>query len=847
MKNKTGFFFSMDALIALMVIVIIILAVYLPIKTQYSPVTLHEDTLKILSTLKVGEIDSDYVRSLILSGKISDLNNSILEQIGEFYAVGDPLAKDLAKEMLEELNPRDNIAIYFNNQFLAGIENLPFEEATNTWIARQTISGIEEGPSVKGYTARAFLSKNHLREFFYFGGYVGDGNLSLNLEYFGEIKDASLELAINGDFDLYINGNFISTFSKPETEFTPETYSLTEYLGNFNSGLNEIEIKSASSVDNLLYIAGGYLSIDYETSGIYQTRTKKYLPGVEGLINIYDSFYVPTDLESIDIYLHYNSLYDVFMTIGNTTVYREDSNGIDKSITLTDAELSSLLDYSSMNQKTIPIRLGLESATYVFNQTLYADVFSVTDLSGSMCGSCVGGDFWCCLFRGCTYNEWDCNYCGGTCSEDKMDNAKEADINFVNYILNYSGNRVGLIGYRDSFSPTNFHELSNDNESLISEVDTWYSAGGTCICCGVNEAVNQLITDSDSSKFRSMVVMSDGQSNVQCSEQGTGDANLDAVQAACDAYNNYGIKIYTVGFGENADEATLQSMAECGDGSYYYSEVEDLVQIYEQVAEEIIAASYYEQTAEAVGDIYTVLYPDSYIEIDYQSTTIPYGLILTAESNGFGDDGKGTFSVPQDAEILEANALSYSGSKWTSNVFIQNNLTPTKEIFNLGEYGQTFLEIGDPYVVNIPSDEISKGENNISIFIGLSAENSTLGSEHNKIIYTLVKQALSYSKICASSIGCSWNVSFEDGSDSIIKFPSEYSGYQQCSYSSEGIFYNENDALSEAVYKLFRQLDFEKNGKVNVKLSENDLKISSVEVQGVPFSVQSEAQIRVWR
>ncbi len=113
-------------------------------------------------------------------------------------------------------------------------------------------------------------------------------------------------------------------------------------------------------------------------------------------------------------------------------------------------------------------------------------------------------------------------------------------------ILNNSDNRAGLVGYSDSAAESDYHELSNDGVSLKSKVDDWEADGGTCICCGINRAVDELVFDSSSEIFRSIIVMSDGQANIQCPQQGTGSASQDAIEAACDAYNDHGIFVYSI-------------------------------------------------------------------------------------------------------------------------------------------------------------------------------------------------------------------------------------------------------------------------------------------------------------
>src|SRR3989344_3259326 len=173
------------------------------------------------------------------------------------------------------------------------------------------------------------------------------------------------------------------------------------------------------------------------------------------------------------------------MTIGNVTVYRDNSRGDEVSVTLDNTYLSSLLDYDSFDEQTIPLRLGMFNASYILNQTLNADVYSVTDLSGSMK---------CDVFNeiiGCHVSRYRCQtLCGGTWFLP-IDNAKSANIQFIDSVLIFS----------------------NNNVSLKAEVNSWLPDGNTCICCGINKAVDDLNLYSSSEKYRSIVVMSDGVAN----------------------------------------------------------------------------------------------------------------------------------------------------------------------------------------------------------------------------------------------------------------------------------------------------------------------------------------------
>jgi len=838
-KNKQGYFFSLDAFIALLIIVgfIFFIKPSSPEFTQSS--NLHGDLLSVLSSLKIGEINNSYVKQLISDGNITNLNNSVLDQIGEFYASPGNEEQFLVESILNDLNLSENIGIYFNGMPIVVHGDVNFSGAESVWTSRQIVSGISAGDSAKGFSSRAFLFSKNKVDYFYFGGYVGDGNISVKLD--GGIIGANIEAVFSGDFDLYINDVFVQSYS-PTTN-VPYKIDLANNLSLFSDGENYLDFRSV----NNLYLAGGYVRVVYNNSETLSSNVSYNLPGIEGLINLYDGFYVPNYLSNMEIFLHYVSQENIFLNVGNKQVYVGNTNGSEMNITLTNSNLSLILNYSDLSKKTVPLRIGIEDVSYFMNYSKRSDTYSVTDLSGSMAPECSGAGFWCCLFSGdwCT-SQGTCNSCGGS-FEDPMNLAKQANNAFIDAVLNSSGNNVGLVGYATSAPSSDYHSLSNDSVSLKSEVNSWTASGSTCICCGVNKAVQGFLNESNNSKSQSMIVMSDGGANVQCTEQSTGNAKQDAIQAACDAYDNYNISVYTIGFGADADEVTLQSMASCGSGNYYYGDVNQLIEIYGQIAQDIINASYLEQTV--IGEnIYTKLYPDSYIHLDY-NVSFPFGLLVTSETEVFGNNiSLGSFNVPNDTEPYEIRVLSYSGPKWTDSVEVYNSSSMMWEsIFNLSVYNLSYVSLGDPYVVNIPLEKIVKGNNSVRVSTALSSLNSSGGSPYNKIIYSLLKEMSAYSPIVSFAEGCKWVVEFEDATNFTFNVPEDYSGSSECYYTSSNLIYNNNDAIDNAIFNLFSEMDLDDDGRLDMKFSANDLSISSIEVSGIPFTWESEVQVRVWR
>jgi hypothetical protein len=239
----------------------------------------------------------------------------------------------------------------------------------------------------------------------------------------------------------------------------------------------------------------------------------------------------------------------------------------------------------------------------------------------------------------------------------------------------------------------------------------------------------------------------------------------------------------------------------------------------------------------------TKLFLGSYIEFNYSATDTQFNKIpLAFETDRFGNNiSSGTLTIYPNTSVSDAKVTSYSGTKWTDNLVV-NGAT----VYKLSDYGNNYQILGDPFTVNIPIGNINQGSNSITISTGLSPTNVTNGSSDNRVIYTLLLNGFAdYSSVSAKSDGCSWTVSFEDGTASTIKVPFNYNGADICSFSSK--IYDANDALESAVYQLFNNLDIDKDGKLDVNIDENNLNINTLTISKVP-SLWGPAiiEIRVW-
>ncbi len=159
--------------------------------------------------------------------------------------------------------------------------------------------------------------------------------------------------------------------------------------------------------------------------------------------------------------------------------------------------------------------------------------------------------------------------------------AKKAANNFVDYNgWKSQYDQMSLV----SFSTTALVEqqlvkMTDGNKTTIkNKVNALTPSGNTAIGDAITLAKNELISaraTPDSIRFE--VLLSDGQSN-------TGSDPMTAAQGAKD--NN--IKVYTIGFGIDADHNTLNNIAELTGGKYYRADDQNgLSEVFELIAIDI--------------------------------------------------------------------------------------------------------------------------------------------------------------------------------------------------------------------------------------------------------------------
>jgi len=508
--GKKGFYYSLDALFgSLLLIGAIILILNNPFyeKSTEQRSFFSQDGMNVLSELKLNEVNSTFIKEGITNGTLEG-NRSVIEQIGEYWALNEnTLAQSLFESAFNiSLIGKKEVILAIGDETIYASDTIGSQDIV---VSRRMIAGIMKGSPITGTSASAYLRKVRDKKtstYSYFGGFTGQGNITkvLDLNNVNVIKIIlEIDVATDGVFQLKINGNTCNS-SPGISTFTPSTANMTsDYwdISSCNSSLITGQNNFTFLFDDLnnAYISGGYIKIDYKTDEFQDSSYSNYaithLPGINGAVNIYDSFYVPGELNNLNIYLHYKintttTQNTFFMTLGNTTIFLDNYTNGETFKNLTDVNLS-MLNYEDFNSSTIPLRLGFENITLqsviISSGEGFGDIVVTTDVSGSMAWEFDSSNSG--ITRLCT----DPLLYDSTTSRISV--AKCVDKIFVDEVLlNTTLNRIGLVSYATNTARK--FNLTNDQDSLESEINTYSASGSTCIACGITDAYNLLSTMS---------------------------------------------------------------------------------------------------------------------------------------------------------------------------------------------------------------------------------------------------------------------------------------------------------------------------------------------------------------
>ncbi|MBU4284456.1 MAG: hypothetical protein KJ968_05075 [Nanoarchaeota archaeon] len=289
MVLKKGFLFTIDSIIGASIIIMGLLLVnsFYIVEPSYTSLDYaSHDLISALSRLKISEVNNAYVDELISSGEITNTDNSILEQIGEFWA-------------LDKIDKAGNLTKEFTNDFVD--ENLGFgfyiegekiysKDKSHSGISitsKKMISGIQRYRTREGFTARAIatkVSKNTTEVFMINpkGSSHGPGNKAYLTKKFylnsSNIINATLFISVHWGTSstqsnkFYINNHAINVGNpwlyeqeKNKTHIGFDVIDITNYV---TSGWNELKIELIIQSDDHTHIhPGSKIIVEYESSG----------------------------------------------------------------------------------------------------------------------------------------------------------------------------------------------------------------------------------------------------------------------------------------------------------------------------------------------------------------------------------------------------------------------------------------------------------------------------------------------------------------------------------------------------------------------------------------------------
>jgi len=143
---KNGYFFTLDVFIALAVIIVglAIIFSYSPFSPPQSQTAISsQDLMNELASIKISEISTPFVQLLIENKTITNLENSILEQVGEFYVLHQyELARNVSWYTISNfLPPQYGVMLIINDTLI--YESQQYSNDSPTLItSKKLISGI---------------------------------------------------------------------------------------------------------------------------------------------------------------------------------------------------------------------------------------------------------------------------------------------------------------------------------------------------------------------------------------------------------------------------------------------------------------------------------------------------------------------------------------------------------------------------------------------------------------------------------------------------------------------------------------------------------------------------------
>ncbi|MBW2996248.1 hypothetical protein KY332_03035 [Candidatus Woesearchaeota archaeon] len=289
LKGKHGFFFTVDALLAASILLggLIVLSSHYINNQPTSPLNyLAQDIINALDSLQINELNNSYVDELIANGNITDLNNSILQQAGEFWAVDkfDIAEKFMGNATKDIIPERYGFGLWISNDLLYQRDS-PSPRSRSS--AKKIVSGVDKNKPIEGYASKARANqylKNSSKVFQFYAAGAGwqgseadpseviiDKYLDLpNVNVIDALFYLSVHIQSGGpDYEIANINDGTCIIMKDDLNFIggDGTFDVKDVTGCFTDGINKVTMKLRNLGYNAHIHPGTLLKIDYWING----------------------------------------------------------------------------------------------------------------------------------------------------------------------------------------------------------------------------------------------------------------------------------------------------------------------------------------------------------------------------------------------------------------------------------------------------------------------------------------------------------------------------------------------------------------------------------------------------
>lgn len=287
--NKKGLFFIIDALLASAIILgglLLITSNYVSRQPNVHLNYLSQDLINSLSNYHLYEINNSYVQELIDNGNITNTDNTIIEQAGEFWAEGkNSIVYAFLGNITEGILP-DNYGygIWMDKEVLYKKDSPPPYSRSSS---RKLISGIGKALPIKGYISRAmattYSQNSTLIIPFYtagagwYGSQTNPGEVVID-KYFEmnnvSVTNATFYISVHiqsggPNYEIINFNNGTCIFYKDDLNFIggDGTFDTRQVTGCLVSGTNHIQLKLQNLGYNAHIHPGMLLKVNYFLNG----------------------------------------------------------------------------------------------------------------------------------------------------------------------------------------------------------------------------------------------------------------------------------------------------------------------------------------------------------------------------------------------------------------------------------------------------------------------------------------------------------------------------------------------------------------------------------------------------